>query len=173
VVVLPTSVPTEVIRAVSVPGGADSIATGADTRAGSVRAGLRQVCAEAEVVVVHDAARPLASPGLFEAVVKAVLEGADGAVPGVAVGDTVKRVDAGIVAGTVERSELVAVQTPQAFRAGVLRRAHEGDPEATDDSGLVEASGATVRVVPGETTNIKVTEASDLDLARALMGGFG
>ena len=123
--------------------------------------------------MVHDAARPLASQGLFEAVVDTVLRGADGAVPAVAIGDTLKRVSDEEVVETVERSELVAVQTPQAFRAGVLRRAHVGEPDATDDSGLVEALGATVRVVPGERSNIKITTAGDLELAEALRRRLG
>jgi 2-C-methyl-D-erythritol 4-phosphate cytidylyltransferase len=147
----------------TVPGGA--------TRAASVRAGLAAVPDAADIVVVHDAARPLASPALFRAVVSAVEGGADGAVPGVPVGDTLKRVDQGAVVATVDRADLVMVQTPQAFRAGILRAAHEGDPEATDDAALVEAVGGTVVVVPGEHRNLKVTVAEDLMLARALHGG--
>src|SRR5438067_2187161 len=104
--------------------GVDAVVAGAETRAGSVRAGLAAVPHEAEVVVVHDAARPLASVKLFEEVVKAVRAGADGAVPGVPLADTVKLVDGGTVAQTLDRARLVAVQTPQAFDAGVLRRAH-------------------------------------------------
>jgi len=151
--------------------GADVVVTGASTRAGSVRAGLAAVPATAEVIVVHDGARPLASPALFRAVVEAVAEGADAAVPGLALTDTVKRVDHGVVRATVERHDLVSVQTPQAFRAEVLRRAHAGGDEATDDAGLVEALGATVRVVPGDARNVKVTTRADLDLVRVLLEG--
>ena len=124
---------------------------GGSTRADSVRCGLAVVPDDAEVIVVHDAARPLAAPALFEAVIDAVtLEEADGAVPGVPPSDTIKAVDgAGYVTGTVDRNTLVAVQTPQAFRAGVLRRAHaQAGPGATDDAVLVEALGGRVRVVP-------------------------
>jgi 2-C-methyl-D-erythritol 4-phosphate cytidylyltransferase len=131
--------------------------------------GVEAVPLDADVIVVHDGARPLASPALFRAVVDAVVAGAAGAVPGLAVADTVKRVDdAGSVVSTVDRHGLVTVQTPQAFRADVLRRAHDGAGEAHDDAGLAEAQGATVRVVPGEPRNLKVTTPADLDTARAL-----
>jgi 2-C-methyl-D-erythritol 4-phosphate cytidylyltransferase len=152
--------------------GVDVVVAGRSTRAGSVRAGLDAVPADAEVIVVHDGARPLASPALFRSVVEAVAAGASGAVPGVALADTIKRVDDdGVVAATVSRQDLVTVQTPQAFRADVLRRAHAAGDDATDDAGLVEAQGATVRVVPGDPRNVKVTTPADLDMARALVGG--
>ena len=151
---------------------ADAVVAGGATRSASVRAGLAAVPASAEVVVVHDAARPCASPALFAAVVAAVRDGADGAVPGVPVADTVKRVDAtGAVLGTVDRSSLVAVQTPQAFAAETLRRAHAGADHATDDAGLVEAAGGRVVVVPGEASNAKVTQPDDLVVAEAHLGG--
>jgi 2-C-methyl-D-erythritol 4-phosphate cytidylyltransferase len=145
--------------------GADRVIAGGPTRAASVRRGLVAVPESADVVVVHDAARPLASRELFRAVVDAVVAGADGAIPGVAVVDTVKRVRAGCVVETLDRSDLVAVQTPQAFRAEVLRRAHDGDPEATDDAGLLEALGSRVVVVPGEYHNLKLTSPDDLAMA--------
>lgn len=141
------------------------VVVGAATRSGSVRAGLEALVGHAgddDVVVIHDAARPLATPGLFAAVVAAVRNGADAAVPGVPVVDTVKRVVDGQVVETLDRDELMVVQTPQAFVMGALRRAHHGDPEATDDAGLVEAAGGTVAVVPGETANRKVTLVDDL-----------
>jgi 2-C-methyl-D-erythritol 4-phosphate cytidylyltransferase len=138
------------------------VAAGRATRAGSVRAGLAMVPADCEVVVVHDAARPLASPQLCEAVVKAVRAGADGAIPGVPIHDTVKRVAEDVVVETLDRSDLVRVQTPQAFSAPMLRRAHEGEPEATDDAGLVEKIGGRVVVVPGEEANVKITGPDDL-----------
>jgi 2-C-methyl-D-erythritol 4-phosphate cytidylyltransferase len=120
--------------------------------------------------VVHDAARPLAGPALFERVVAAVDAGADGAVPGIALADTVKRVDGHRVTATVDRDDLVAVQTPQAFRADVLRAAHGARPEATDDAALVEALGGTVVVVEGDRRNFKITSPDDLFVARALVG---
>ena len=148
--------------------GADVVVAGGDTRAASVRAGLAVVPASADVIVVHDGARPLASPALFRAVVDMVEGGADAAVPGLAVADTLKRVVGDAVTDTVARQGVVAVQTPQAFRATVLRDAHRDLSEATDDAGLVESLGATVRVVAGDPRNIKVTTVADLEVAQAL-----
>ena len=149
--------------------GVDAVVAGGETRAGSVRAGLAAVPHEAEVVVVHDAARPLASAALFQRVVDAVRNGADAAVPGVALADTVKVVDDGTVVETLDRARLVAVQTPQAFAAPTLRRAHEGGGEGTDDAALVEAIGGRVVVVPGEEANDKITTQHDLVVVRALI----
>jgi 2-C-methyl-D-erythritol 4-phosphate cytidylyltransferase len=143
--------------------GADRVVAGAETRSGSVRAGLAAVPSEATVIVVHDAARPAASAALFRAVVEAVEAGADGAVPGVAVVDTVKRVTAdGSVLETLDRSGLVAVQTPQAFAAGALRLAHVDAVDASDDAALVEQRGGRVVVVPGELRNRKLTTSDDV-----------
>ena len=149
--------------------GVDAVVAGSDTRAGSVRAGLAAVPHDAEVVVVHDAARPLASVELFQRVVDRVRAGADGAIPGVPLADTVKVVDDGTVIETLERARLVAVQTPQAFAAATLRRAHEGDAEGTDDAALVEAIGGRVVVVPGEEANAKITTQHDLVVARSMI----
>ncbi len=146
-------------------------AVGGETRSDSVRAGLAQVPDDADVIVVHDAARPLASSALFERVIQAVAEGdADAAVPAVTVVDTVKRVDAeGHVVHTVPRDGLVAVQTPQAFRASVLRAAHVPGGVDTDDAAIVERAGGRVVVVEGEPWNLKITEPLDLDVAGALL----
>ena len=159
VVVLPAGMvwDGEPVRA-AVPGGA--------TRSHSVRAGLAAVSPDADIVVVHDAARPLAGVGLFELVIDAVRAGADGAVPGLPVTDTLKRVGGGRVLDTVDRSGVVAVQTPQAFRAALLRGVHG---EATDDAALVEAAGGTVVVVAGDVRNLKVTSPGDLAVAEALL----
>ena len=146
---------------------ADVVVAGADTRSGSVRAGLAAVPADAEVVVVHDAARPLAGPELFRDVVAAVRAGADAAVPGVPVVDTLRA----RTGGTVDRDGLVAVQTPQAFRAGPLRAAHNGGAEASDDASLVEARGGKVVVVNGSPSNLKITRPDDLVVAEALLRG--
>jgi 2-C-methyl-D-erythritol 4-phosphate cytidylyltransferase len=153
--------------------GADVVIEGGATRTESVRCGLAAVPGGAEVIVVHDAARPLASAALFSAVIEAVTtDGADGAVPGLPVSDTIKVVDgAQKVTATLDRSALVAVQTPQAFGAAVLRRAHAAGAEATDDAALVEALGATVRVVPGEPRNLKITTPADLGTAERLLRG--
>jgi 2-C-methyl-D-erythritol 4-phosphate cytidylyltransferase len=147
------------------------VAVGGATRSDSVRAGLAAVPEDADVVIVHDAARPLASRQLFELVVKAVVDGADGAVPALPVADTVKRVRDDRVIETVARDGLVAVQTPQAFRAGALRAAHRLGANDTDDAALVEANGGTVVVVEGERRNLKLTVADDLELAETLLDG--
>ena len=152
--------------------GATVVVTGGPTRADSVRAGLAVVPADAAVVVVHDAARPLAGPDLFAAVVDAVRAGdVDGAVPVVPVADTLKRVRGTRVVATVDRDGLVAIQTPQAFAAGALRAAHAGGGDATDDAGLLEAAGLPVGTVPGDPRNLKLTRPEDLALAEALLAG--
>jgi 2-C-methyl-D-erythritol 4-phosphate cytidylyltransferase len=151
----------------SEPSTARAVA-GGDTRAASVRAGLAAVPDAAAIVVVHDAARPFAGEHLFRAVVEAVMGGADGAIPGIPITDTVKRVHAdGAVMTTIDRTDLVAAQTPQAFRADVLRNAHATGAEATDDAALVEAAGGRVVVVAGDVANLKITTTSDLLAARA------
>jgi 2-C-methyl-D-erythritol 4-phosphate cytidylyltransferase len=143
---------------------ADVVVAGAATRSGSVRAGLAAVPADAEIVVVHDAARPRASASVWRAVIDAVLDGAAAAVPVVPVADTLR--DLG--GGAVDRDRLVAVQTPQAFRASMLRRAHEGEPDGTDDASLVEAIGGDVATVDGEPANVKITTADDLEMVAGL-----
>ncbi|HYI62566.1 MAG TPA: 2-C-methyl-D-erythritol 4-phosphate cytidylyltransferase [Acidimicrobiales bacterium] len=153
-------------RAATAEPGADVVVAGGATRSASVRAGLAAVPAEAEVVVVHDGARPLAGPSLYGAVVAAVRDGADAAVPGVALVDSVRRRDG----GAVDRDELVAVQTPQAFAAAALRAAHASGGEASDDATLVERAGGKVVVVPGDPANLKVTHPADVDVAARHLG---
>jgi 2-C-methyl-D-erythritol 4-phosphate cytidylyltransferase len=135
---------------------------GGATRSASVRNGLAAVPADVDVIVVHDAARPAAGAALFRAVIDAVRGGADAAIPGIAVADTIKRVDGAVVVETLDRSTLVAVQTPQAFRAGALRDAHATGADATDDAALVERAGGRVVVVPGHAANRKLTDPGDL-----------
>jgi 2-C-methyl-D-erythritol 4-phosphate cytidylyltransferase len=143
----------------------DVVVAGAETRSGSVRAGLAAVPADADVVLVHDAARPVASHGLFRSVVDAVIAGADAVVPVVGVVDTITDPH-GV---PVDRDHLRAVQTPQGFQAEILRRVHATAPEATDDASLVAASGGRLRPVQGERWNLKITEADDLVVAEALL----
>ena len=145
---------------------------GGRTRSESVRAGLDAIATDAEIAVVHDAARPLATPELFELVIDAVRAGADAAVPALPVADTLKRVDGDRVVGTVDRDGLVAVQTPQAFRVAALRAAHTGDADATDDAALVEAVGGTVVVVGGDPRNLKVTNVADIAVVEALLAAL-
>lgn len=153
--------------------GADLVVAGGETRAASVRAGLSAVPEEAEIVLVHDAVRPMASAALFRAVLDAVRGGAAAAIPGVGVTDTVKSVRDSVVELTLDRTHLVRVQTPQAFDAAVLRRAHLGEPDATDDAALVEALGADVLVVPGEEGNLKITSPEDLTLLEWRLASSG
>jgi len=164
VVVLPADAPW------SAPTGVRTTAGGA-TRSDSVRAGLAHIPGDAHIVVVHDAARPLASRRLFAAVIDVVEHGADAAVPAVPLTDTVKRVLHDRVLETIARDGLVAVQTPQAFRVAALRAAHTSEEVDTDDAALVERTGARVVVVPGEIRNLKITRADDLELAQALLDG--
>jgi 2-C-methyl-D-erythritol 4-phosphate cytidylyltransferase len=149
---------------VCVPGG--------ETRAESVRAGVAEVDADAAVILVHDAARPLLPEEVIERVLLPLGEGWDGAVPGLPVADTLKRVgDDGTVVETVDRSGLWAVQTPQAFVADPFRRAlAAGSQDASDCAGFVEAAGGRVRVVEGDSRLLKVTTAADLALVEALLG---
>jgi 2-C-methyl-D-erythritol 4-phosphate cytidylyltransferase len=150
--------------------GADQVVGGGDSRAASVRAGLAVIDDEADLVVVHDAARPLAAPVLFERVL-AALEGDEvaGAVCGLPVTDTIKMLEPADarrrVTATLERAALIAVQTPQAFRVDALRKAHAGEPEATDDAALIEAIGGVVVIVDGDEENLKLTSTSDLATA--------
>jgi len=149
--------------------GADEVVAGGATRSASVRAGLAVVPTGAEVVLVHDAARPLATAGLYERVVDAVRAGADAVVPGVPVHDTLRRLGGGVV----DRDEVVAVQTPQGFRAEALRAAHLSADDATDDATLVERGGGRVVVVEGEPHNLKITGPDDLAVAAALLAERG
>lgn len=169
------------------------VAAGGDTRSASVRAGLAAISAhlgarpesrsespensqDADVICVHDAARPLASVTLYRRVIAALggPQPADAAVPGCPLTDTVKQIDHdGWVVATPDRASLIAVQTPQAFRAGPLRHAHRGAADGTDDAVLVEIDGGKVRAVEGEATNFKITQPDDIDRARELIAHGG
>jgi 2-C-methyl-D-erythritol 4-phosphate cytidylyltransferase len=146
---------------------------GGETRGDSVRVGVGEVARDAAVVVVHDAARPLLSDDVVERVVTPLSQGWDGAVPGLPVVDTVKRVAGdGTVVQTLARAELVAVQTPQAFVADVLRDAVTGDvASASDCASLVEARGGRVLVVEGDPRLMKVTTPEDLALVESWLAG--
>lgn len=147
--------------------GLDQVEGGA-TRSESVRRGLAAVPADATIVCVHDAARPFATGTIYQRVISAVVDGADAAVPGVPVVDTIKQVnESNVVVSTPRRETLRAVQTPQAFRADSLRRAHDGHGEGTDDAMLIEKIGGEVVVVDGEVVNRKITSREDLEWAVA------
>jgi 2-C-methyl-D-erythritol 4-phosphate cytidylyltransferase len=144
--------------------------TGGATRAESVRLALGEVAADAVAVLVHDAARPLVDDDVIGRVLAPLGEGWDGAVPALPVADTVKRVHGDEVVETLDRSELRAVQTPQAFAADVLRAAFAGEVGAASDcASVVEARGGRVRVVPGDARLMKVTDAADLERVAALL----
>ena len=154
--------------------GTATAVAGGSTRSESVRAGLAAVPDHAAVICVHDAARPLATTALFRRVIAAVSAGADGAVPAVPVADTIKIVGADdVVRSTPDRATLVAVQTPQAFRADALRTAHASGDEGTDDASLVERRGGRVVTVEGEAANRKITTPADLEWANAGLAGAG
>ena len=152
------------------------VVAGGAERQYSVANGLAACSKAAEVVLVHDAARPLIRPAVIEAVIEAA-RAHGGAIAAVPEKNTVKVVDAaGVVVSTPARSTLWAVQTPQGFRRELLERAHAhgadraGDEAraASDDAGLVEALGETVWIVPGDELAAKITTARDLALARLL-----
>ncbi len=146
-------------------GGSVTVVAGGDSRSQSVRLGIAAVPEDADVILVHDGARPLADLALFERVITAVAAGADAAVPAVPVTDTIRRIGGGVV----DRSTLVGVQTPQAFRAASLRSAHESGDDATDDASLVEAQGGSVMLVDGDRHNLKITNPEDLAIAHTLI----
>ena len=140
-----------------------AVVTGGATRAESVRAGLEEVGEDAVAIIVHDAARPLVDDAVLERVLGPLAEGWAGVVPGLPVADTVKRVAEDVVTGTVDRADLVTVQTPQAFPAETLRAAYAGDlVGATDCASLVERAGGRIRIVAGDLRLLKVTTSDDL-----------
>jgi 2-C-methyl-D-erythritol 4-phosphate cytidylyltransferase len=147
-----------------------AVVTGGATRAESVRNALAEVPVSALVVLVHDAARPLVDDAVIERLLARLGEGLDGVVPVLPIADTVKRVEGGLVAETLDREALVTVQTPQAFLADRLRAAYGGDlAGATDCASLVERAGGRLGVVPGDPRLVKVTSAEDLDLVTRLL----
>ncbi len=147
------------------------IVSGGDTRQGSVARALIALPDDVDVVLVHDAARPLVPAELVSAVVASVRGGHVAVVPGLAVVDTIKRVDQSEdVADTIDRSTLRAIQTPQGFTRTVLQQAHAlADDDATDDAGLVERLGMPVHVIPGHEEAFKVTRPFDILVAEAVL----
>jgi 2-C-methyl-D-erythritol 4-phosphate cytidylyltransferase len=141
------------------------VVAGEKTRAGSVRRGLAAVPLDAGIVLVHDGARPLATDEIYSRVIEAVRAGADAVTPAVPVADSLRRRGG----GTVDRREIVAVQTPQGFPADVLRAAHQKGEEASDDVTVVENDGGKVVVVDGDRRNLKLTTPLDLDLAEVFL----
>jgi 2-C-methyl-D-erythritol 4-phosphate cytidylyltransferase len=176
VVTCPSGRDDDIARAVAevsarcVPGGA--------SRQASVAAGLAALGPDADVVLVHDAARPLASPALIGRLLERLAAGDRAVIPGLAVIDTIKRVSGGVVSQTLDRTELVAVQTPQAFARDLLVEVHAAgaalaaaeSTAVSDDAGLVERfSDVAVSVVAGEDQAMKITTRVDLALAEAML----
>jgi 2-C-methyl-D-erythritol 4-phosphate cytidylyltransferase len=158
--------PARSIARASARPDAVQVVAGGEDRSASVAAGLRALAPGDDVVLVHDAARALAPPELFDAVVREVRAGHAAVVPGLPVADTVKSVDAdGRVVDTPDRSVLRAVQTPQGFSRETLEQAHASSGSASDDAGLVERAGGTVRVIAGDARAMKVTTPHDLAVA--------
>ena len=156
---------------------ATAVVAGGASRSESVRAGLAAIPAEATVILVHDAARPLATAELFARVIAQVQSGVSAVVPAVQVVDTIRVVNpdsngsesAGSESAVIDRDLLRAVQTPQGFQAALLRKAYDSDREATDDAGLVEALGVKITLIDGERSNLKLTERADRIIAAALL----
>lgn len=148
-----------------------TVVVGGATRQESVAAGLRMVAPDVDFVLVHDAARPFVPDAVVDAVLDALEAGSDAVVPVVPIIDTVRRVGPdGALAGVLDRTSLVAVQTPQGFRRDVLVAAHAqaGRLSATDDAALAEALGVEVVAVPGADENFKITTPSDLARAESV-----
>ncbi|WP_380162402.1 2-C-methyl-D-erythritol 4-phosphate cytidylyltransferase [Kineococcus sp. R86509] len=172
VAVAPAAACDEVMSLLAPLHGDVIVVAGGAERQDSVRLGLEALAEDVDVVLVHDAARCLTPPHVFTAVVEAVRAGAPAVIPVLPVSDTIKRVAGHLVVETVDRSELVAVQTPQGFAAGPLRAAHAAalpGAAATDDAGMLESLGHPVRTVPGHEHAFKVTRPVDLVLAHALL----
>jgi 2-C-methyl-D-erythritol 4-phosphate cytidylyltransferase len=148
---------------------ADMVVDGGDTRSGSVRIGLEALPEDVDFVLVHDAARPLASGNLYLEILSKLEHGSTAVVPVVAVSDTIKEVEDGRVVRTADRSRLFLTQTPQGFSKLVLVEAHRSGLDATDDAQLAEMIGVPVDVIPGETSNFKITTMEDLDRASHLL----
>jgi 2-C-methyl-D-erythritol 4-phosphate cytidylyltransferase/2-C-methyl-D-erythritol 2,4-cyclodiphosphate synthase len=149
-----------------------SVVAGGDTRQQSVLAGLAMLEAAIEVVLVHDSARALTPPSQFESVVAAVRASGGGVIPGLAVADTIKQLDwTGTVERTIDRSQLVAVQTPQGFPRAALEAAYAvATDDYTDDAAVFAAAGNPVTVVDGDPLAFKVTTQWDLRRAESILG---
>ena len=176
VLVVPAVVPA--VTLTGLDAGRTTTVTGGGTRQESVDRGLAALPADVELVLIHDAARPLVTAAAISAVVGALRAGADAVIPVLPVTDTVKRVGAdGTVLATLERADLRLVQTPQGFRRSVLADAHRAAEEAglsdvSDDAGLVEWLGGSVTTVPGDEVAFKITTTHDLDRARQLVASL-
>ena len=147
-----------------------TVVTGGLTRTQSVKKALKHVDKENEFILVHDAARPLASTDLAMRVIDSLRAGEKAVIPGIAVTDTIKRIDKNnYVTRTYPRPDLRAIQTPQGFKRKVLIKAHDTRDDVTDDAGLVEKQGVEVKVIVGEERALKITTMQDLEAAQRLL----
>ena len=171
IVVAAPAAEVEAVRELLAPVAPVTVVAGGAERQQSVSLALAAVPAEIEIVLVHDAARALTPPQLIESVAAAVRQGHPAVIPVLPVVDTIKEVGPGeVVLGTVDRSVLRSVQTPQGFRHDVLAAVHASAADAlTDDAGLVEKAGLPVTCVPGSELALKITRPLDLVLAEALL----
>ena len=148
-----------------------AVVAGGDTRQASAAAAFAHA-GDAEAVLVHDAARPLAPSSLFDACLRE-LDECEAVCPALPLADTIKQTESDHVTATLDRAHLVAAQTPQGFRSDTYRRAHDAAAAdgfvGTDDASLVERIGVPVRIIPGDDRNMKVTTAHDVAVAHALL----
>jgi len=142
---------------------------GGRSRSASVRSGLAAVSADTNIIVVHDPAHPLVTSSLMKVVITAVRAGADAAFPAVPLTEPLKQIEGTRVVRTVPREGVMMVQSPHAFRADVLRKAHVSDPEVVEDTMLVEALGGDIVIVPGDPRNIHVTTREELAIVSLLL----
>lgn len=164
--------PDDMPRAIADFAGKVTLVAGAETRAGSVRAGLEAVSSSgATHVLIHDGARPLTPVPVIESVIEALRSGADGAAPGLVVTDALWRVDGGQITGLADRDGLMRAQTPQGFRLAPILAAHRADPagEAADDVALGLAAGMKILATLGDEDNIKLTFPGDFTRARQII----
>ena len=154
----------------AIVGDSATVITGGVLRSDSVNMALKSLSPSTKYVLVHDAARALATSELAQRVLRGLISGESAVIPALSVVDTIKEVDRdGYVRSTPDRSILRAVQTPQGFSVDVLKRAHEASEDATDDAALVEALGVKVKTIPGEARAMKITNPEDIAIAVTLV----
>ena len=154
----------------TIVGDSATVITGGVLRSDSVNLALKSLSPSTKYVLVHDAARALATSDLAQRVLNGLISGESAVIPALSVVDTIKEVDRdGYVRSTPDRSILRAVQTPQGFSVDVLKRAHEASEDATDDAALVEALGVKVKTIPGEARAMKITNPEDIAMAVTLV----
>ena len=169
--VIVTAPPSHIEQFKALLGDAITVVAGGATRSESVRAGLAVVSSDVKYLLIHDAARALASTDLANRILTSLKNGAVAVIPGIPQVDTTKSVDSeGYVTSTIDRAQLRNIQTPQGFELSVLRSAHATNSEGTDDAALVESNGNKVLVIAGEERALKITTPADLATAYNFLG---